>query len=114
MILRHEIKDPRLNDLVCITHVSIAKDTKYARIYISYFGEAEICTTVVETLNHAAGFIQGVVAQKLRLRNTPRLQFIEDHSIEKGFRITNKLKELTRQHSESEKPPIDESLSETE
>jgi ribosome-binding factor A len=95
MILRHEIKDPRLNDLVCITKVSVTRDTKYAHIYISYFGEPEICANVVETLNHAAGFIQSVIGKKLRTRNTPKLLFVEDHSIEKGFRITQKLKEIS-------------------
>jgi ribosome-binding factor A len=90
MILRHDIKDPRLNEMVCITDVSVSKDTKYARIYVS-------CTTVVETLNHAAGFIQAAIAHKLRLRNTPRVSFFEDHSIERGFRITAKLKELVNE-----------------
>jgi ribosome-binding factor A len=99
MILRHEIKDPRLNEMVCITDVTVTKDTKYARLYISYYGEADICTSVVETLNHAAGFIQSVVGHKLRLRNTPKLVFVEDHSIERGFRITNKLREIA--HSEN-------------
>jgi ribosome-binding factor A len=97
MILRHDIKDPRLNEMVCITDVSVSKDTKYARIYVSYYGEAEVCTTVVETLNHAAGFIQAAIAHKLRLRNTPRVSFFEDHSIERGFRITAKLKELVNE-----------------
>jgi ribosome-binding factor A len=95
MILRHDIKDPRLNDLVCITNVEVSKDTKYARIFVSYFGEPEICTNAVETLNHAAGLIQSVIGQKVHLRNTPKLLFIEDHSIEKGFRITQRLKEIS-------------------
>jgi ribosome-binding factor A len=105
MILRHEIKDPRLNDLVCVTDVSVSKDTKHARIFVSYFGDADICATVVETLNHAAGFIQGTIAQRLRLRNTPRLRFIEDHSIEKGFRIMHKLKELSIDGADSAEKP---------
>jgi ribosome-binding factor A len=114
MILRHDIKDPRLNELVCITNVSVSKDTKHARVYISYYGEAEICTKVVETLNHAAGFIQGTVGAKLRTRNTPRLMFIEDHSIENAFRITNKLRELTHENTEPVEKSDDESESEDE
>ncbi len=112
MILRREIKDPRLNELVCITDVSVSKDTKHARIYVSFFGDADVCASVVETLNHAAGFIQITVAQKLRLRNTPRLVFIEDHSIERGFRITNKLRELAVDKTDPN--PSRDELSETD
>jgi ribosome-binding factor A len=101
MILQNEIKDPRVNELICITNVSVSKDTKYAHVYVSFYGDSGIHETVVETLNHAAGFIQGVVGKRLRTRNTPRLHFIVDHSIEKGFRITQKLKGLEINQSDS-------------
>jgi ribosome-binding factor A len=49
----------------------------------------------VEALNHAAGFVQRELAASLRLRFVPRLTFLEDASIEQGFRISLKLRELS-------------------
>jgi len=45
-------------------------------------------------LNHAAGFVQARLAKNLKTRNTPKLRFKEDHSIEYGSEMIQKLKEL--------------------
>lgn len=94
LLLKNEIKDPRVNSLINVTHITISKDLKFAKVYISFFGEREKLVAAVEALNHAAGFIQGLLGKRVRLRFTPKLTFILDESIEKGFRITQKLKEI--------------------
>jgi len=94
MILTDEMKDPRINKLVSIYDVCISKDFKFARVYTSYFGDDAIHENCVAALNHAAGFIQRRLGKQLSIKNIPRLTFIVDKSIENGFRITQKLKEL--------------------
>jgi ribosome-binding factor A len=49
----------------------------------------------VEALNHAAGYVQGVLSKRISMRIFPKLTFILDDSIEKGFRIAKKLRELS-------------------
>jgi ribosome-binding factor A len=96
IIVRNELKDPRINTLVCVTDVVVSKDTQYAKVYISYYGESKTCETIVKTLNHAAGYIQGLLGRRIYMRHTPKLTFYVDNSIERGFKILQKLKEITQ------------------
>jgi ribosome-binding factor A len=94
MINQGEIKDPRVGGLVSVSRVEMSKDFGYAKVYVSSFESHEKLKTAVEGLNHAAGFIQALVARRVRLRMTPRLKFIADHGIEEGFYINEKIKEV--------------------
>jgi ribosome-binding factor A len=96
MIFMGEIKDPRLEKLTTVTGVELSKDLSHAKIYVSRFGERKALEASVEALNRAAGFIQGTLARRISLRTFPRLAFILDDSIEKGFRITKKLREISQ------------------
>jgi ribosome-binding factor A len=95
LIHRQAIKDPRVLPLALVTEVAASKDLKYSKVYISYYGDADLRRRCVEGLNHAAGFVQRELAASLRLRFVPRLTFVEDASIEQGFRIAQKLRELS-------------------
>lgn len=94
IIIKNELKDPRLDRFITISRLQVAKDFKLAKVYISYLGDKETHTTIVKVLNNAAGFIQGLLGRRIRLKNTPKLVFFVDHSIEKGFEIIQKLKGL--------------------
>ena len=95
MIVNSEVKDPRIDKLLSVTDVSISRDFQYAKVYISLYGEKEKQERAVELLNHASGFIQGRLGKRIRLKATPKLTFLFDDSIERGFRITRALKDLT-------------------
>jgi ribosome-binding factor A len=95
MIFMGEIKDPRVEKLTTVTDVELSKDLGHAKIYVSRFGERGALEASVKALNHAAGYIQGVLAKRISLRVFPKLAFILDDSIEKGFRIAKKLKEIS-------------------
>ena len=94
LIIRGIIKDPRVTAELSVTEVDVAKDTSTAKVYISGFGTERNLTAGVEALNHAAGFIQSRLAKTLHTRNTPKLRFFDDHSIEYGTDMIQKLKEL--------------------
>jgi ribosome-binding factor A len=95
LIHNQTIRDPRVPPLAVVTRVAASKDLKYAKVHISHYGDAELRRQCVEALNHAAGFVQRELAASLRLRFVPRLTFLEDASIEQGFRISLKLRELS-------------------
>jgi ribosome-binding factor A len=88
------IQDPRVDPLAAVTRVTVSRDLHYAKVFISFHGEQEKLHACVQALNHAAGFVQRQLAERLRLRFTPRLSFHEDRSIEQGFRVTQKIREL--------------------
>ena len=89
------LKDPRVESLVTVAGVRVAKDLTSARIYVSYFGEDEVLGGTVAALNHAAGYIQARIGRQLRMRHTPKLRFIADTSISDGFRITQQIREVS-------------------
>ena len=94
MIQRGEIKDPRVESLTTITAVEVTKDLAHAKVWVSRHGERERLAAGVEALNHAAGFIRGELARRVPLRTFPRLRFVLDDSMERGFRIAQKLRDV--------------------
>lgn len=94
ILIKNELKDPRLDEFFTISKLLVAKDYKCAKVYISYIGDEHTHTTIVEVLNNASGFIQRLLGKRIRLKHTPKLIFYADNSIEKGFEITQKLKGL--------------------
>jgi ribosome-binding factor A len=94
MILREEIRDPRVKSLVSVSSVKVSKDLSRAVVLVSGYLQADQLTAAVAGLNHAAGFIQGRIGRQLNLRTTPRLAFREDHSIKDGFEVIQQLKDL--------------------
>ncbi len=95
MIITGEIKDPRLEKLTTVTDVELSRDLGHAKVYVSRFGDRKALEGSVQALNHAAGFIQGVLSKRISLRIFPKLLFILDDSIERGVRITKKLREIS-------------------
>ncbi|OHD74116.1 MAG: ribosome-binding factor A [Spirochaetes bacterium RBG_13_68_11] len=94
MIQRGEIKDPRVESLTTVTAVEVTKDLAHAKVWVSRFGERERLAGSVEALNHASGFIRSALAQRIPLRTFPRLRFVLDDSMERGFRIAQKLRDI--------------------
>ena len=94
MLATGEIKDPRIEPLTTITEVRITKDMGHARVWVSRFGDRETVTGSVQALNHAAGYIQSVLAKRISLRVFPHLHFLHDDAMENGFRVAQKLREI--------------------
>jgi ribosome-binding factor A len=96
LISRGVIKDPRLAPMTTITDVEVSRDLHFAKVYVSFYGDADVRAQSVEALNHAAGFIHTKLKKNIRLRFIPRLNFFADDSIERGIRLTNKIRDITR------------------
>ena len=94
LITQGSVKDPRVNSLIVVNRVEVSRDFDFARIYVSGYLESQELDRCVEGLNSASGFIQSKLAKRFNFRNTPKLRFLADHSIEEGFEITQRLKHL--------------------
>jgi ribosome-binding factor A len=97
MILMEKIKDPRLEKLTTITDVEVSRDLGHAKVFVSRFGDRRTLRASVDALNHAAGYIKGVLSRRISIRTFPRLTFILDDSMERGFRVVKKLREIAQQ-----------------
>lgn len=87
-IIRDGIKDPRVRGLLTVTNVEVSDDIRYAKIFVSYFGEDEGKDEAIKVLTKASGFIRSELAGRLRLRYTPELTFKFDESIAYGAKIS--------------------------
>ena len=97
LILRGEVKDPRVSTFLSINRVEVTTDLGYAKVYVSSFLPDGQVSKGVDGLNAAAGFIQREIAKKLRIRQFPKLQFQVDAGMKAGFEMVQKLNELERE-----------------
>jgi ribosome-binding factor A len=94
LLLRREIKDPRLSSMVCINEVSVSPDMRYAKVYVSSLGPDEVRKETLSGLAAASGFLRNQLARNLRLRRIPELTFEWDESMERGARILKLIDEV--------------------
>lgn len=99
MILRHEIKDPRVSEFLTIDRVEVAGDLAYAKVYVSSFMDDASVKRGVAGLQSAAGFIQSVLAKKISTYRFPKFTFIADFSMKDGYKMVQKLNKLESESS---------------
>ncbi len=85
-LIRREVKDPRLGP-VTLTHVEVATDLAYAKVFYTVLGGARDPKVAQGILNSAAGFLRGPLGRSLGLRHSPELRFVADDLIEKGAKL---------------------------
>ncbi len=93
-ILRNDLKDPRVGMLTSVTGADAGTDLKTCKVYISAYGDENERAEAMAALRRAEGFIKRKLAEKLNLRNTPALTFIEDTSISYGMHIESILQTI--------------------
>jgi ribosome-binding factor A len=86
------LKDPRIG-FVTVTAVETSTDLRHARVFVSVLGGDEEREDSLAGLASAHGILQGAVAEELRMKRTPTLEFVYDESIDRGMRITELLEE---------------------
>lgn len=92
-IIQREMSDPRLG-FVSITRVELSPDMKYARMFVSVFGDDDEQARALVALNNAAGFIRRTLAPRLRMRVIPDVSFRLDRSMAHAENISRILREL--------------------
>ncbi len=102
LILRGEVKDPRVSTFLSINRVEVTSDLSYAKVYVSSFLPDNQVSKGVDGLNAAAGFLQREIAKKLRIRQFPKLQFHVDSGMKAGFEMVQKLNELEKESKSTE------------
>ncbi len=100
-ILR-EVKDPRVNEMLTVVKVDVSNDLSYCKVYVSAVEGIEAAKESVKGLKSASGFIRKRLGSSLHLRKVPELKFIADDSIEKGFELFNKLKNIQLSEEEND------------
>ena len=91
-IIRKEVKNPHIPDLLTITEVRVTKDLHYAKVFVSLIGGDK--KKAIEALQSAAGFIAVKASKEVVLRYFPELTFVLDDSVEKRMQIESVIDEI--------------------
>lgn len=82
------LKDPRVHEaMVSVTRCEVTGDLRYAKAYISVFGDDQKKKDVMRGLKSASGYLRRNVASIIRLRYAPEIIFTLDDSITHGAHI---------------------------
>jgi ribosome-binding factor A len=100
--LAGDLKDPRVG-FVTVTDVRTSTDLRHARVYVSVLGAkggASADDERNDTLNGLAsahGFLQARVADELRLKRTPMLEFHYDDTTDRALRLEALIEEAAHE-----------------
>lgn len=91
-VIRLELKDPRVG-MITITDVEVSRDYSHAKVFFTLLGDSSKVEETTAGLLRAAGFLRSQLAQRLKLRIVPQLQFKFDVSVERGVRLSRLIDE---------------------
>ena len=97
-LLQNGIKDDRVGSgMVSVTDVNVSGDLQHAKIFVSIYGTPEAKAETMEGLKAATGYVRREIGQRVRLRRTPEVVFMEDKSLERGDRILSLLNRIEQE-----------------
>ena len=94
-VIQEDLKDPRLG-FISLTKVIMPADLKSARVYFSVLGDEKEIKSSTIALNHAVGFVKKLIAERMRLKFTPDLEFFYDDSIAYSQHISDVIEKLKK------------------
>lgn len=81
-------KEPDLKGIISVTEADVAPDLKTAKIYVSVLAASpEEKERSLALIAENAGFIRRELAKVMQMRTVPQLTFLEDGSMEYGFKM---------------------------
>ncbi len=94
--IAHELNDPRLAPLTTVTRVEVTGDLLVAKVYVTVPGDASTERRTLAALQHATGYVQGIVARELNIRQCPELRFELDEAWKEARRTLELIEENRR------------------
>ena len=110
MLIQLEVNDPRIG-MISVTGIDLSRDMAFAKVFVTVMNSAsgvggelnnsdvpgeldklEIDENI-KALNKASGFLRSLLAKRLRLRTTPKLQFHYDNSVRNGRQLSSLIDE---------------------
>ncbi|NBR04615.1 MAG: 30S ribosome-binding factor RbfA [Planctomycetes bacterium] len=87
-----KMSDPRVR-MVTVLRAEVSGDLQHAKIYVSVMGDEEHQKETLRALNGAAGFVQSQLADRMKTRFLPVLNFVLDQGVKKSLEISKLIQE---------------------
>jgi ribosome-binding factor A len=92
-LLAKDVHDPGIG-FITLTRVSVTPDLQIARVYYTSLGDEQVQKETGKALHRAAPFLRRQVAQRIRLRRVPELEFFYDKSVAQYDRVEQILQDI--------------------
>jgi ribosome-binding factor A len=112
MAILTQLRDPRVSD-VTVTYVEASPDLRTAKVHVSVMGDEKKQQLCLRGLQHAAGFLQSKVNERIETRFTPKLQFKLDQGVKNALKVSQILSEVLPP-AEPDVPPAEDDPTPTE
>lgn len=91
------LNDSRVG-FVTVTGVETSPDLRHAKVFVSVLGDESERESTLAALDESRRELQSEIALRLRMKNTPRLKFEYDDSVDRGMRIAEIINKEEREH----------------
>ena len=88
-----QVNDPAVQG-VSVTDVRLSADMSHAKIYCGVLGMEQDDAAVEAGLARVSGYLRRQLAGRVKLRIVPQLQFVLDHSGERGASLLQLIEEV--------------------
>jgi ribosome-binding factor A len=95
-LIREEIKDPAMG-MVTIQEARVARDLSQAKIFFTTLASSLSQKESVEQLNQIAAHLRWMLAQRMKLRSIPKLNFVYDTSVEQGEHLSTLIEQAVNE-----------------
>ncbi len=93
-VIRKDVKDPRISDLLTIMSVEVSSDLQSAKVAISVMGSDKVKAETLHALNEQSPRISAISLRKVTIRYFPKLTFHMDTALEHELRIHDVLTKI--------------------
>ncbi|MBF6599713.1 MAG: 30S ribosome-binding factor RbfA [Dehalococcoidia bacterium] len=100
-LLSREVRDPRVSGIVSITGVDVSPDLRRALVWVSVLGSDDDRASTMRALHAARPFLRRELAQRLRLRTMPDLEFESDTTMERAQELTDIMRRNAAERGET-------------
>jgi len=91
-ILLAEMRDPRMG-FTTITGAELSKDNMRVKIKVSVLGDEKDQAVTLNVLEHARGYVQKLLGERLSIRFLPAVSFELDDSIKRSIALSKAIRD---------------------
>jgi len=99
-VIRKDVRNPLVAELVSVASVEITKDLRQAKVFISVIGSEQERKETLEALQTASGFIAVNASKKVRMRFFPTLTFKLDTTVESQMHIDALIQDIKSERTQ--------------
>jgi len=96
-IINNHLQDPRIEGLISVTEVKMTPDLKNAHVHLSVLGAVGVEKKSFSAIEHAAGYIQALLGQRMTSKFCPHLSFNIDDRLKRSAETMKMIDEVANE-----------------